>query len=230
MKRSGLFFILAVVAITIGNAQQVSDFEISAGTGLVFPSSPMTFANYWEMQYGGGLGVGMRLSESMTLSGSFEYYRFKLDKKGVRDAFNANYVRDIWIFKSVSMKPSAGPSSVTTVSANIRVAPAGVSGWLSPYFVGGVGVMYFSLSKIDMPTTSVLSVGGSDISMTAQQTVTGGTETALFFQYGFGLDIRLMESVVGFIEARYVNGLNKGLGTSYIPVTGGIKLPVSLIL
>jgi opacity protein-like surface antigen len=133
-------------------------------------------------------------------------------------------MRDIWIFKSVSMNPSADPSTMTTVSANLRFAPSGISGSLSPYFTGGVGVMRFSLSEISLPTTSVLTAGGSDISMTAQQSVTGGVETSAFFQFGMGFDIRLTQSFELFVEARYASGLNKGLHTAYVPITGGIKM------
>jgi opacity protein-like surface antigen len=184
----------------------------------------MTFANYWTMQYGGGLSAGILLSPSIRLIGSFEHYQFKLNKDGINDGFDTNYMRDIWIFNRVSMNPSADPSTITSVSANLRFSPSGLSGPLAPYFLGGLGIMRFSLSEINMPTTSVLTVSGSEIAMTAQQSVTGGDQTALFFQYGLGFDIQLTGSIDMFVEARYANGLNKGLRTSYIPITGGIKM------
>ena len=224
LKRSSMLFVLAVLTMTLGNAGPLDGVEVSVSSGFVIPSSPMTFANYWKMQYGGGLGAGIPLSQSITLLGWFEYYRFKLNEAGVNKGFDTQYMRDIWVFDQVSLNPSADPSSVTTVSANVRVAPPGLSGVLSPYFVAGAGVMHFSLSEIRLPTTSVLSINGSDISMTAQQTVTGGDETAAFLQFGMGVDIRLAEPFDMFVEARYTNGLSKGLGTSYVPITGGIKL------
>jgi hypothetical protein len=39
-----------------------------------------------------------------------------------------------------------------------------------------------------------------------------------------GFDIRLTQSFELFVEARYASGLNKGLHTAYVPITGGIKL------
>jgi hypothetical protein len=224
MKRLSMLFVLALLTMAIGNAQQNYGVEVSVSSGFVFPSSPMTFADYWNVQYGGGLGVGIPMSQSITLIGAFEHYQFKLNQDGVTKGFDTQYMRDIWVFKNVSLNPSADPTSVTTVSANLRVAPPKLSGFLSPYFIGGVGVMRFSLSEIKLPTTSVLSISGSDISMTAQQTVTGGVETSAFFQFGMGFDVRVAQSVDTFVEARYASGLNKGLRTAYVPITGGIKL------
>ena len=224
MKRSSVLLLVLLLTISMGFAQQNDGVEVSVSSGYVIPSSPMTFANYWTMQYGGGLSAGMPLSPSITLIGSFEHYQFKLNKDGVNNGFDTNYMRDIWIFKSVSLNPSADPSTMTTVSANLRFAPSGISGRLSPYFIGGIGVMRFSLSEISLPTTSVLTAGGSDISMTAQQSVTGGVETSAFFQFGMGFDVRLTQSFELFVEARYASGLNKGLHTAYVPIAGGIKL------
>lgn len=224
MKRSIVFLTLLLLFIAAGFAQQNEGVEVSLSSGYVIPSSPMTFSNYWSMQYGGGLAAGIPLSPTITLIGSFEHYQFKLNEKGVNNGFDTNYMRDIWIFNRVTMNPFAEPSTVTTVSGNLRFAPSGLSGALSPYFVGGLGVMRFSLSEISLPTTSVLTVGGSEIAMTAQQSVTGGNETAVFFQYGMGFDIQLTGSFEMYVEARYASGLNKGLRTSYIPITGGLKM------
>jgi len=224
MKRLIFLSLLLLLTVTTGNAQQDYGVEVSVSSGLVFPSSPMTFANYWNIQYGGGVQVGVPLSQTITLLGSLEHYQFKLNQQGIRDGFDTNYMRDIWIFKSVSMNPSADPSMVTAVSANVRVSPSRLSAVLSPYFVGGVGVLQFSLSEIKLPTTSVLSVNSSDIAMTAQQGVTGGVETSVFFQFGMGFAVRMSESFDMFVEARYASGLNSGLRTAYVPITGGIKL------
>ncbi|MDP2883549.1 MAG: hypothetical protein Q8P51_00805 [Ignavibacteria bacterium] len=224
MKRLSLLFVLLLLTMAMVNAQQNHGVEVSVSSGFVLPSSPMTFANYWNMQYGGGMRAGFPLSPSITLISSFEHYRFKLNENGIKKGFDTNYMRDIWIFDRVSLNPSADPSSVTTVSANVRIARSSLSGLLSPYFIGGVGVMRFSLSEIRLPTTSVLSINGSDISMTAQQTVTGGVETSAFFQFGMGFDVRVTQSFDMFVEARYASGLNKGLRTTYVPITGGIKI------
>ncbi|MDP2886173.1 MAG: hypothetical protein Q8P51_14255 [Ignavibacteria bacterium] len=224
MKRSSVLLVVLLLTISMGYAQQNDGLEVSVSSGYVIPSSPMSFANYWTMQYGGGLSAGMPLSPSITLVGSFEHYQFKLNKDGVNKGFDTNYMRDIWIFKSVSLNPSADPSSMTTVSANLRFAPSRLTRILSPYFIGGIGVMRFALSEIKLPTTSVLTAGGADISMTAQQTITGGKQTSAFFQFGMGFDVQMTQTFDLFVEARYASGLTNSLHTAYVPVAGGIKL------
>jgi hypothetical protein len=224
MKRMILLSLVLLLAVTIGNAQQTDGLEVSVSSGVVLPSSPMAFANYWNVQYGGGLRAGYPLSPSITLVGAVEYYQFKLNQNGVAKGFDTQYMRDIWIFNNVSMNPSADPSSVTTVSANLRFAPSRLAGVLSPYFIGGIGVMGFSLSEIKLPTTSVLSVNGANISMTAQQTITGGVQSSAFFQFGMGFDVQLTQSFDLVVEARYASGLTNSLHTAYVPITGGIKL------
>jgi hypothetical protein len=226
MKRLICVLMLIVLGVAGATAQQAYTLEVSLGSGIVLPTSPMTFADYWKIQYGGGLRVGVPLSSSVTLFGSVEHYQFKLNVDGVNKAFDTQYMRDIWIFKSVSMDPSADASSVTTLSGNARVVPANFSGLLSPYFTGGFGVLRFSLKEIKLPTTSVLSVNGADIAVTAQQTVIGGDATSAFFQFGMGFDIHVSHSFDAFVEARSAIGLNSGLRTSYVPILCGVKMRI----
>lgn len=223
MKNVRMWFSIILLALTIGTAQENSGIEISISSGFAFPSSPMSFADYWKMQYGGGIGAGIELSQTVTISGNIEYYQFDLDNNGLSEGFDTKYMRDIWVFDGVSLKPSADPSSVITLSANMRVIPSGLSGSLSPYFVMGAGLMRFSLSEIKLPTKSTITVGSSEISMTAQQRIIGGDETVPFVQFGMGMEYRFTESFRIFIETRYARGLNKNLGTTYVPLTAGVK-------
>lgn len=223
MKRLSILFALALLTQAQGTAQQNYDIEVSANSGYVLPTSPMAFSNYWKMQYGGGIGVGLPLSESVTLLGSAEYYQFELKPEGVSDGFHTQYMRDIWAFTSVSLAPTAGKSSVMSASANIRFTPSTQTAVLSPYFLSGVGAMKLSLSEISLPTQSVITVNGNAISMTALQTITGGDQTSVLVQFGVGLDVHVADNVLVFGEARFVHGFSKGLGTSYMPLTAGLK-------
>lgn len=224
MKRIILCFAFVLLAITIANAQQGADIEISVNSGFVIPSSPMTLANFWQMQYGGGFGMGIAFSEAITFLGSVEYYRFTLNEDGISKNFNTGYMKEIWIFNDVSLHPSAGTSSVMTGSANFRISPTGLTGFVSPYLVVGAGVMTISISEILLPTTSILSLDSTSVTMTAQRRILGGKETALFLQCGIGLDVHLTAGVTMFAEARFVGGLSRELGASYVPLTGGVKM------
>jgi opacity protein-like surface antigen len=224
MKRFCMLVALAMVTVTPGYAAPPGDLELMVSSGVVFPESPMTFRGYWTMQYGAGIGVGIPLSPSVTFVGSFEYYSFKLNEDGVSEDFDPEYAREIWAFNDVTLIPAAVPSSVTAISANMRVAPVLTNGPLSPYFLVGIGAMRFSLSEISMPMTSRLVLDNSAVSMTAATRITGGTQTAVLLQGGVGLDIRLSSLLNVFIEARFVRGLTEGLGAAYVPLTAGVKL------
>ena len=223
MKQFTKWFTCLLTVLMTGNAQENSGFEVSVSSGYVIPSSPMSFANYWKMQYGGALGAGIALTPSITIGGAFEYYQFTLDNNGINKGFDTKYMRDIWVFNDVALKPSANTSTVMTLAAQMRIAPPELSGSLSPYFLTGAGVMFFSLSEISLPVKSTILVGGSTVAMSAQQRIIGGDETIPFAQFGLGMNYRLTESFNVFIEARYTRGLNKGLGTTYLPLTAGIK-------
>lgn len=224
MKRSVTSILLLLVTLFTAQAQRDLGIEISANSGLALPVSPMTFSHYWNMQYGGGLRIGIPISESMTVLGAAEYYKFTLNKNGLNEDYNIQYLKDIWIFKNVTMDALADPSSVTTFSANLRIAPVKESQILMPYFIAGVGAMHVSLSEIDLMTTSVISLDSSDVNMVADQYVVGGSGTSFFFQLGLGIDAKLTQILDVFIEGRYAAGLNRVWGTAYIPLTAGVKL------
>jgi opacity protein-like surface antigen len=224
MKRTGCAVILALMLMTGASAQESSDFTVFASSGVVLPSSPMAFANYWKMQYGGGVGVGYALTSSVTLMGSFEYYRFKLDEQGIQDGFDTQYMRDIWLFTDVTLHPSAAASSVKTISANLRMVPSASSRIMTPYGLAGVGLMSFAMAEIVVPTTNVITIDGTEIPFTADRTISGGTMTAAYIQLGLGAEFDIITLIKPFVEARYVLGMTKGMRTIYIPLTAGVKV------
>jgi hypothetical protein len=207
----------------LGQAQPSSNIEVFVSSGYFIPSSPMTFSNYWKMQYGCEVGVGYALSPSIMLIGSVEYVQFKLNQDGVNKGFDTQYMSDIWIFDNVSVNPSADQSSLMTASLNVRFTPSDRVRFLSPYFLCGGGVMKFTLGEIALPTTSVLTLNNSVVSMTAERKILGGTETAVFMQSGIGFDLNITETIRPFVEARYVFGFTKNVNTSYIPLSVGVK-------
>jgi hypothetical protein len=224
MKHLFASLALIVLLTSVGTAQMEGQFEISASSGLALPSSPMTFSEYWNMQYGGGIGVGYFLTSSTSLTGFVEYYRFNIDQGAISNAFNTAFLREVWILDGVGTTPSADPSSILTVGVNARFATTAFLGSIAPYLVVGAGMMQFTLSEIALPTTSILTVNGEDIAMTAERRITGGTETAAFIQCGAGFDINLTESIRPYLEARYVLGMTKGIGTNYLPLTAGVRM------
>lgn len=224
MKRLTIVVILSLVLMSTGQAQQHSLLELSLSSGYVLPTSPMTFAQYWKMQEGGSVSAGIALSPSMSLLGSVEYYRYALNVEGIHTKFDTKYMGDIWGFSNVSQVPTGEPSSILTVSANVRVVPTEISGMFSPYFLAGGGVMMSTFSEISLPTTSTLVLDGTNVAITAQQRIIGGKESSAFVQGGIGIDACLSDLIKIFVEARFALGMSKSIGTAYVPLTGGVRL------
>jgi hypothetical protein len=223
MNRYCVTLALLLLTVSGGMAQQGSGTEVSLSSGYVIPSTPMSFANYWKMQYGVGAEGGFAISPALTVTGAVEYYRFLLDEDGVKEGYDAMYARDIWIFDDVTFYPVADPSSVLTVSANCRVAPPGLSGFVSPYVTAGAGIMWFTLGEILLQPTSILTINGNPIEMTSEQTIVGGNETSFFLQGGVGFHFNVSSTIRPFIEARYVFSLTGQIKPGYIPLTGGVR-------
>jgi hypothetical protein len=223
MKRLEIILILSLAVTAAGRAQQNAGLEFSAGTGYAFSVSPMAFADYWKVQAGGEVSAGIALSPSFVLAGAVEYYRFTMDNAGIQKSFDTKYMKDIWIVDAVSMNPAAEPSSILTLSANIRMMPPELTGLLRPYFIAGTGVMFSTLSDVKIPTTSVLSLDGSTVSMTAQRRIIGGKETTAFIQGGIGLDAGVSDMLGFFAEARFAFALSKNAGMAFVPLNVGVR-------
>jgi hypothetical protein len=202
--------------------QEVSGLQVVASSGIAFPAAPMTFAESWNMQAGGSVGVGVPLSSMATLVGSLEYYRFELDVEGVRARFDTDRLRRTWVVDAVAMDPSAGPSSVLTVALGVRLQPRRPGAAVEPYVVAGGGWMRFSLDDVELPTTTQFTAGSSVINMTAEQSIVGGVASVAFVQTGLGASIRVAESLRPFVEARYVIGFTSGARSAYVPLTIGV--------
>jgi hypothetical protein len=223
MKRINICIAVVLSAMSAVLAQGSSNFDVSFSSGIAIPTSPMTFANYWKMEYGGAVGAAVTLSPSVSLTGTFEYYQFDLDNDGISEGFDTKYMRDIWVFSNVSLNASAASSSISTLALNLRIAPSELTGMLIPYVVAGGGMMWYSMSEISLPTNSTIDIAGSPVTISARRRITGGNETVPFVQFGMGMDVQWLDPVIIFIEARYTRGLSEGLGTSYLPLAAGVK-------
>jgi hypothetical protein len=224
MKRSVVVFLLSLSMVAAVRAQQTSSVEISLSSGYVLPASPMTFANYWKMEAGGGLTAGIAVSPSVMVLASVEYYRYKINTDGINKKFDTQYMRTIWIFRDVSLQPSAPVSSIMTAALCARMESPLATKIFSPYLLAGAGAMFSSFGEISLPTTSVLSLDGTTVAIQAQQRIVGGTETTAFIQTGLGVDARLNDLLKVFIEARFAFGMSKSIGTAYVPLTAGVRL------
>jgi opacity protein-like surface antigen len=222
MKKICLLFICILIVGSISSAQKSKDIVVSLHGGSAFPSTPMSFSQYWKMSYGGGGGVEIPVSSSMTIGANVDYYQFVMDEEGIRNSFATTHMRDIWAFNDVSIKPVASNSSVMSIALNMRIESPDLNGALRPYLIVGGGLLKYSFAEIDLPVKSTIVMNGESVSMTSQQKIIGGDKTDPFVQLGIGVNYYLSSSLGIFAEARYSKELVKGIGMTFVPLTAGV--------
>jgi hypothetical protein len=222
MKNVRLLSVILLIAVSLSPAQKTGGIIVSLHGGSAIPSTPMSFSQYWKMSYGGGGGVEIPLSSSVTIGGMVDYYQFVMDEDGVRNSFATSYMRDIWAFNDVSLKPAASNSSVMSIALNVRIEAPDLNGPFRPYCVVGGGMLNYTFAEIALPVKSTIVMNGSPVTMTSEQEIAGGEKTDPFLQLGLGVNVRLSPSLGIFTEARYSKELVKGIGMTFIPLTVGV--------
>ena len=222
MKNICLWSVIIFAAVSISFAQKSKDIVVSFQGGSAIPSTPMSFSQYWKMSYGGGGGVEIPVSASVTIGANVDYYQFTMDDEGIRNSFATSYMRDIWAFNDVSIKPTASNSSVMSIALNMRIESPDLKGALRPYLIVGGGMLSYSFAEISLPVKSTIVINGESISMTSQQKIVGGDKTDPFFQLGLGINYYLTSSLGIFAEARYSKKIVKGAGMTFVPLTAGV--------
>lgn len=222
MKNIRLLSVILLVAVSLSPAQKSADIIVSLHGGSAIPSTPMSFSQYWKMNYGGGGGVEIPLSSSVTIGGTVDYYQFIMDEEGVKNSFATDYMRNIWAFNDVSLKPAASNSSVMSIALNVRIESPDLNGSFRPYCVVGGGVLKYTFAEIALPVKSTIVMNGSPVTMTSEQKIAGGEKTDPFLQLGLGVNVHLSSSFGIFAEARYSKELVKGIGMTFIPLTVGV--------
>ncbi len=222
MKNIRLLSIILLITVSLTRAQTNVDVIISLHGGSAIPSTPMSFSHYWKMNYGGGGGVEIPLSSSVTIGGNVDYYQFVMDEEGIKNSFATSYMRDIWAFNDVSLKPSASNSSVMSIALNVRIESPDLNGSIRPYCVVGGGVLKYTFAEIALPIRSTIVMNGSPVTMVSRQTIAGGEKTDPFLQLGLGVNLRITSSLGVYTEVRYSKELVKGIGMTFIPLNAGV--------
>lgn len=223
MKNIRLWSIILLIAVSISPAQKSADFIVSLHGGSAIPSTPMSFSQYWNMSYGGGGGVEMPLSSSITIGVNVDYYQFIMDEEGIGNSFDTKYMRDIWAFNAVSLKPAASNSSTLSIAVNVRIESPDLNGAFRPYFIAGGGILQYSFAEITLPVKSTIAMNGESVTITSKQKIVGGDTTDPFLQLGMGVNYYLTSSLGIFAEARYAKELVKGIGMTFVPLTVGVS-------
>jgi hypothetical protein len=203
MKKIVLVFVGIIFVVTMAQSQEEHNASFMFGGGLSFPSQPRLFSDYWKMGFNIGAGFDNRLSQTLSLEGTFEYNNFAFDDEG--------FLKD-YGFSGYGVTIEGGSATIFSVLAGLKANLIPIDKPVSPYFLGEMGI--FSLSTSDM------TVSGPGGSMTGK----GSSESAFTVVFGAGLDFVAGETTTVFIQAAYGLGFTKNESTNYIPLKAGLRI------
>jgi Outer membrane protein beta-barrel domain len=204
----------------------LSSALLSGAATLVFAISAMAQDDHkWNFNAGGGytpvagltgnhldgggnlsVGAGYNFSSSLGIVGEFGY-----NWLGVNPA----------TLSSLGVPNGTGRVWSLTANPIVRV-PLGHR--LGVYFIGGGGLYQRRLEFTSPTTETVFNPIFGAVSVSADQVVGSSTSTAGGLNGGGGFTFSLGESGARlYVESRYNHAFTNGPGTSYVPVTIGIR-------
>jgi outer membrane autotransporter protein len=143
--------------------------EISAYAGLSIPYLPLEFREFWKL--GGHFGAGYGYSFTPgpigygAVNATVEYGRFVFNPTAYVDSMIAPYDPNNITPGADNLKKGAW-SSATISTFNVSVNFKGcfskvASGVISPYFLLGIGYMYYSAEDVKMDTLQEFRINGT---------------------------------------------------------------------
>ena len=208
MKRTISSALLSGVAILVfaidAPAQDDHKWNFNVGGGY----TPVAGSTSNRLDGGGNFSVGAGYNFSPTLGvvGEFGYDLLGVNSATLTSLGVPNGTAHVWSL---------------TVNPIVRV-PLGHR--LGAYFIGGGGLYQRRLEFTSPTTDTVFNPVFGVVSVPADQVVGSSTSTAGGLNGGGGFTFSLGESGAKlYVESRYNHAFTRGPGTSYVPVTIGIR-------
>jgi hypothetical protein len=103
---------------------------------------------------------------------------------------------------------SGGGLSVLMFGGDCKISFVDARQKTAPYILGGLGVGNAKISDVTIPGYGTLS---------------GDSETKVYFNFGAGVDIGTASSTAFFVQGRFVSVSTSGSAITYIPLTVGLR-------
>ena len=177
--------------------------EIQLWGGIALPYLPQEYRTYWKTGYNVGGGFGFSLDPGEIGYGAFyatvDYARATFDQKSYNDSLRLTHPSDSAV---------GGPVKVVNYMLNFKGTFSSTKKSIAPYFLIGVGYMYFTQAQIVVPTNQSLNVAGIN---------KGG----ISWTVGVGIEVPISDKARGFIQAKSLLGATDPQ-RQYFPITAGI--------
>jgi opacity protein-like surface antigen len=169
--------------------------QLLGGGGLAVPVAPKELTDGWKEGYDIAGGVGVRLTNHVSIRGLIGYDRFRFDDVGVM-----SLLRDELGFHPADVGASVdfagGDTTFLSISGEVKFSFVGDTSRFSPYVFGGGGATRVEIDDLRV-TLDAPFVGP------IEDTIEGTNDTKGMATVGGGVDIPASESFAIFVEGRY---------------------------
>jgi opacity protein-like surface antigen len=202
-----VMLILAFAAVSVSQTDTSFEShktpELLVWGGLSLPYLPEDYRMYWKSGLNVGAGAGFSLDPGSIGYGAFyltaEYGRTNFDEQRYNDSLKVLHPSDTAL---------GGPVKLMNFMLNFKASFSSTKHSFAPYFLLGVGYMYYTQAQIYVPTDTTLNVDGVN---------KGG----IAWTFGVGIEFPLTDNARAFIQGKSLLGATTP-SRQYFPITAGI--------
>ena len=203
-------YLVLLLTISCGLPLYAGDGRFTAHIGGGFTSPTFDASDRLDTGWNILAGAGVRVTRNFALLGEFNYNDFEVARSVLRAAGTPDGDARVWSF---------------TANPRYTINPGGRVNF---YVTGGGGV-YHRTVDFTRPTVAAVTAfdpffGFFPAAVPAEEVVRSFDTTKGGLNIGGGFDIHLTrQSLKFFAESRYHHMYTSGFGTSFIPVTFGLR-------
>jgi opacity protein-like surface antigen len=221
MKQTALvLFALLVIALPVvaqEDSVQQTDREVILYGGTSLPYLPLEFRTYWKNGWNAGVGYGYSFAPGSfgygAVYATVDYSRFILNGTAYRDSMLAPLDQSNLPPEAAALKTapiSGGSTKILTVMLNFKGSFAATKNSIAPYFLLGVGYMYYSAEDVTADTVQMYRIPGK-------------TSSAFGWTFGIGVEASITESIGVFVQGKSVLGVVDKT-RQYFPLSAGVRI------
>jgi len=170
-------------------SEKQSKFGISLNSGITVQKSPNNFTQWWSHGFNLGVGFEYRIISNFALKGEIDFNYFSINQEKFLE--DHGYGERNYSFDH-------GEAILFSGIANIKYILPLSLGMITPYIVGGGGVLLFNTSDI-----SFMVFSGVPFSMP------GISTPSILIDYGIGFEMPMIRKIKLYTEAKYYLGFTK---------------------